>query len=201
MDSGPANNIRLAVPEGNCQPDFHRSKLPARLERACFPLPRTQKRRASYLSFDVYPPRMLIVITSGFQKGMKQTPPAEITGAEQLRKPCMNHRNHYTGSQKESNPEGVGPTRRIAKHDRHSEVVEQQAKKSLTYRRTFPHTLHQIGLALLIREMREGASLTKVELAKKAGTAQSVVARLEDAGYRGTRSRRSSASPRPAVRP
>lgn len=48
-----------------------------------------------------YQPGMLIVITSGFQKKRKQTPPAEITRAEQLRKLWMKYRNRYTGSQKE----------------------------------------------------------------------------------------------------
>lgn len=44
---------------------------------------------------------MLIVITSGFQKKTEQTPQAEITRAEQLRKLWMKYRNRYTGSQKE----------------------------------------------------------------------------------------------------
>jgi ribosome-binding protein aMBF1 (putative translation factor) len=75
--------------------------------------------------------------------------------------------------------------RQTAKRDRHSETVEQRARKSATYRKTFAHTLHQIDLALLVREMREDAGLTQVELAKKAGTTQSVIARLEDAEYTG----------------
>jgi len=48
-----------------------------------------------------YQPGMLIVITSGFQKKTEQTPPAEITRAEQLRKLWMKYRNRYTGSQRE----------------------------------------------------------------------------------------------------
>lgn len=48
-----------------------------------------------------YQPRMLIVITSGFQKKTEQTPPAEIARAEQLRRLWMKYRNRYTGSQKE----------------------------------------------------------------------------------------------------
>jgi phage-related protein len=48
-----------------------------------------------------YQPGMLIVITSGFQKKTEQTPQAEITRAEQLRRLWMKYRNHYTGSQKE----------------------------------------------------------------------------------------------------
>jgi phage-related protein len=48
-----------------------------------------------------YQPGMLIVITSGFQKKTQETPPAEITRAEQLRKLWMKYRNRYTGSQRE----------------------------------------------------------------------------------------------------
>ena len=48
-----------------------------------------------------YQPGMLIVITSGFQKKTQETPPAEISRAEQLRKLWMKYRNRYTGSQKE----------------------------------------------------------------------------------------------------
>ena len=48
-----------------------------------------------------YQPGMLIVITSGFQKKTQETPQAEITRAEQLRKLWMKHQNRYAGSQKE----------------------------------------------------------------------------------------------------
>jgi phage-related protein len=48
-----------------------------------------------------YQPGMLIVITSGFQKKTQETPPAEITRAEQLRKLWMKYRNRYMGSQRE----------------------------------------------------------------------------------------------------
>jgi len=49
----------------------------------------------------------------------------------------------------------------------------------------FARTLHQIDLVLLVREMREDAGLTQVELARKARTTQSAIARLEDAEYTG----------------
>jgi ribosome-binding protein aMBF1 (putative translation factor) len=71
------------------------------------------------------------------------------------------------------------------KRDRHREIVEKRIRKSATYRKSFARTLHQINLALLVREMREDAGLTQTELAKRAGTTQSVIARLEDAEYTG----------------
>jgi ribosome-binding protein aMBF1 (putative translation factor) len=71
------------------------------------------------------------------------------------------------------------------KRDKHNGIVEQRARKSETYRKTFGRTLHQIDLALLVREMRDNARLTQAELAKKVGTTQSVIARLEDAEYTG----------------
>jgi len=48
-----------------------------------------------------YRPGMLIVITSGFQKKTQETPPGEITRAEQLRRLWMKYQNHYTESPKE----------------------------------------------------------------------------------------------------
>jgi len=51
---------------------------------------------------------------------------------------------------------------------RDSEIVQQRARKSATYRKTFERTLHQIDLALLVREMREDAGLTQTELARKS---------------------------------
>ena len=71
------------------------------------------------------------------------------------------------------------------KHDRHAEIVGHRTRKSAAYRQTFARTLHQIDLALLVREMREGAGLTQAELARKIDTTQSVIARLEDAAYTG----------------
>ena len=92
---------------------------------------------------------------------------------------------HRIAEGKRSHPEGVGPMRQTVKRDRHTEFVEQRARKSATYRKTFGRTLHQIDLALLVREMREDAGFTQTELAKKVGTTQSVIARLEDAEYTG----------------
>jgi ribosome-binding protein aMBF1 (putative translation factor) len=71
------------------------------------------------------------------------------------------------------------------KRDTHREFVGRRARKSETYRKTFARSLHQIDLALLVREMREDAGLTQTDLAKKVGTTQSAIARLEDAEYTG----------------
>lgn len=71
------------------------------------------------------------------------------------------------------------------KRDKHSELVERRARKSAIYRKSFARTLQQVDLALLVREMREDSGLTQAELAKKVGTTQSVIARLEDAEYSG----------------
>lgn len=75
--------------------------------------------------------------------------------------------------------------KQIVKRDRHSEIVGRRAHKSATYRKTFARTLHQIDLALLVREMREDAGMTQAELARKVRTTQSAIARLEDAEYTG----------------
>jgi len=83
--------------------------------------------------------------------------------------------------------EGASASRCVGamRRDKHSEIVERRARKSATYHKTFARTLHQIDLALLVREMREDAGLTQVELARKARTTQSAIARLEDAEYTG----------------
>jgi len=75
--------------------------------------------------------------------------------------------------------------KQTVKGDKHAELVERRARKSANYRRALSRTLQQIDLALLVREMREDAEMTQAELAKKVGTTQSVIARLEDAEYTG----------------
>ena len=71
------------------------------------------------------------------------------------------------------------------KKDRHREIVQGRMRRSPRYRRAFLKTLHQIDLAMLVREMREKSGLSQSALASKASTTQSVIARLEDAEYTG----------------
>lgn len=71
------------------------------------------------------------------------------------------------------------------KRDKHAEVVQAHRKRSARYRRVFDATVRRIDLALLVLEMRAAAGLSQEELAKRARTTQSVIARLEDAEYKG----------------
>jgi ribosome-binding protein aMBF1 (putative translation factor) len=92
---------------------------------------------------------------------------------------------HWITRRERGNSKEVGAMRENAKLDRHAEFVEQRGRRSAGYRKAFARSLQQIDLALLVREMRGEAGLTQAELAKKVGTTQSVIARLEDAQYMG----------------
>lgn len=67
------------------------------------------------------------------------------------------------------------------KREMHSKFVEQCARRSATYSNAFARTLQQVDLALMKPEIREYAGLTQADFARQMGTAQSVIARLEDA--------------------
>ena len=69
------------------------------------------------------------------------------------------------------------------KRDQHAEFVQQRMKKSARYRRAYARYSREVDIAMLIHSMREAAGLTQAELAERAGTTQSAIARLEDAEY------------------
>ena len=68
---------------------------------------------------------------------------------------------------------------------RHAQIVRERMRRSARYRRAYERSLHQIDIALLVREMREAAGLSQQALAERVGTTQSAIARLEDAEYAG----------------
>lgn len=69
------------------------------------------------------------------------------------------------------------------KQDQHAQFVQERMKRSARYRRAYARHGRRIDLAMLVREMREAASMSQTELAERAGTTQSAIARLEDAEY------------------
>jgi ribosome-binding protein aMBF1 (putative translation factor) len=69
------------------------------------------------------------------------------------------------------------------KRDHHAEYVQERTKRSARFRRAYRRSLRQVDLAILVCQMREAAGLSQAELAERIGTAQPVIARLEDADY------------------
>ena len=65
------------------------------------------------------------------------------------------------------------------------EILRKRADRSPRLKALIEEERINYQAALAIREARKKAGLTQTELAHEIGTTQSVIARLEDAAYRG----------------
>lgn len=65
------------------------------------------------------------------------------------------------------------------------EILQRRAMKDPELRELYEEEKINFQAALAIRSAREAAGLTQDQLAKKIGTTQSVISRLEDADYEG----------------
>ena len=67
----------------------------------------------------------------------------------------------------------------------HDEIVGTDRRRRAAFEREHEETLTQIEASQLLYDMRAAAGLSQRELAKRAGTAASVICRMEDADYEG----------------
>lgn len=65
------------------------------------------------------------------------------------------------------------------------EILKRRRDKDPELQRLYEEEKVNYQVALLIRKVREDLGLTQGALAKKIGTTQSVISRLEDADYEG----------------
>lgn len=65
------------------------------------------------------------------------------------------------------------------------EILKERIDKSPRLKAMLEEERANLKVALAIRAVRKEAGLTQAELAQAVGTTQSVIARLEDAEYRG----------------
>ncbi len=65
------------------------------------------------------------------------------------------------------------------------EILRRRSEKNPALQEGYEEEKLNFKMGLLIREEREKAGLTQVQLAELIGTTQSVISRLEDADYEG----------------
>lgn len=73
----------------------------------------------------------------------------------------------------------------MAKTSNALEILKRRAKRDPELQRLYEEEKVNYQVALLIRKVRQNLGLTQGELAKRIGTTQSVISRLEDADYEG----------------
>jgi transcriptional regulator with XRE-family HTH domain len=71
------------------------------------------------------------------------------------------------------------------KLDQHAKYVQGRMKRSERFRRAYARYGRQVDLAMLVCQMRHAAGLSQAELARRIGTTQSAIARIENAEYAG----------------
>lgn len=65
------------------------------------------------------------------------------------------------------------------------EILKREREKDRELRKYYDEEKAKLQIALAIREIRERLGLTQAQLAKRIGTSQSTIARLEDTDYEG----------------
>lgn len=71
------------------------------------------------------------------------------------------------------------------KTDQHAKYVAERMRRSGRFRRAYGRYERQVDLAMMVYQMRQAAGLSQAELARRIGTTQSAIARIEDAEYTG----------------
>lgn len=65
------------------------------------------------------------------------------------------------------------------------EILKKEREKDRELQRYYEEEKEKYQIALAIRDLRERLGLTQIQLAKRIGTSQSTIARLEDTDYEG----------------
>lgn len=74
---------------------------------------------------------------------------------------------------------------RTKKTDNAIEILRREREKDPELQELYEEEKIKYQIALAIRELREESGLTQEDLAKRIGTSQSTIARLEDTDYEG----------------
>jgi ribosome-binding protein aMBF1 (putative translation factor) len=73
----------------------------------------------------------------------------------------------------------------VSQQARHEQYVRERMKRSDRFRRSCARYGRQVDMAMPVCQMRQAAALSQAELARRIGSTQSAIARIEDAEYTG----------------